>query len=66
MTVVNLCKAQEKQKAGWCSFQVKGSGWGAKQHKGGCAGEKYQSLSKEAEVVGLDTLALKQMQQTSE
>ena len=61
MTVINLCKGQEKQQVGRCTLQVKGSGLGAKQQKGGRSGVKYQSLSKEAEVVGLDMLSLKQM-----
>ena len=60
MTVINLCKGQEKQQVGHCALQVKGSGWGAKQQQGGRPSRKYQSLSKEAEAVGLETLPLKE------
>lgn len=61
MIVINLCKGQEMQQVGCCALQVKASGGGAKQQKGGCPGGKYQSLSKEAEVVGLQMLSLKGM-----
>jgi len=60
MTVINLSEGQEKQQAGRCVLQVKGSGWGAKELKRGHPGGKLKSLSKEAEVVGLDTLPLKE------
>lgn len=61
MTVINLCEGQEMQQVEHCTLQVRGSGRGAKQQQGDCTRGKCQSLSKEAEAVGLDMVSLKEM-----